>query len=53
MASMGRKHHMVSDRADLQGAVSLAFIGMDHVADWHLAANKLSTIAVVLAIRTG
>ncbi len=32
------------------GAVSLAFIGMDHVADSHLAANKLYTIAVVLAI---
>lgn len=32
------------------GAVSLAFIGMDHVADSHLAANKFYTIAVVLAI---
>ena len=32
------------------GAVSLAFIGMDHVADSHLAANKLYTIIVVLAI---
>lgn len=32
------------------GAVSLAFIGMDHVADSHLAANKIYTIAVVLAI---
>lgn len=32
------------------GAVSLAFIGMDHVADSHLAANKLYTIVVVLAI---
>lgn len=32
------------------GAVSLAFIGMDHVADSHLAANKVYTIVVVLAI---
>lgn len=32
------------------GAVSLAFIGMDHVADSHLAANKFYTIIVVLAI---
>lgn len=32
------------------GAVSLAFIGMDHVADSHLAANRYYTIAVVLAI---
>ncbi len=32
------------------GAVSLAFIGMDHVADSHLAANKLYTLVVVLAI---
>lgn len=32
------------------GAVSLAFISMDHVADSHLAANKFYTIAVVLAI---
>ena len=32
------------------GAVSLAFIGMDHVADSHLAANKYYTIVVVLAI---
>lgn len=32
------------------GAVSLAFIGMDHVADSHLAANKYYTIIVVLAI---
>ncbi len=32
------------------GAVSLAFIGMDHVADSHLAANKFYTIAVVLGI---
>lgn len=32
------------------GAVSLAFIGMDHVADSHLAANKFYTIGVVLAI---
>lgn len=32
------------------GAVSLAFIGMDHVADSHLAANKYYTIAVVLGI---
>lgn len=32
------------------GAVSLAFIGMDHVADSHLAANKIYTIVVVLAI---
>lgn len=32
------------------GAVSLAFIGMDHVYDAHLAANKWYTIAVVLAI---
>ncbi len=32
------------------GAVSLAFIGMDHIYDTHLAANKYYTIAVVLAI---
>lgn len=32
------------------GAVSLAFIGMDHVFDMHLAANKYYTIVVVLAI---
>ncbi|MDE6555819.1 MAG: amino acid permease [Duncaniella sp.] len=32
------------------GAVSLAFIGMDHLYDAHLAANKYYTIAVVLAI---
>lgn len=32
------------------GAVSLAFIGMDHVYDTHLAANKYYTIIVVLAI---
>ncbi len=32
------------------GAVSLAFIGMDHVADSHLAANRFYTLAVVLAI---
>lgn len=32
------------------GAVSLAFIGMDHVFDAHLAANKYYTILVVLAI---
>ena len=32
------------------GAVSLAFIGMDHVFDSHLAANKYYTIAVVLGI---
>lgn len=32
------------------GAVSLAFIGMDHVADSALAANKYYTIAVVLII---
>lgn len=32
------------------GAVSLAFIGMDHIQDSHLAANKWYTIAVVLAI---
>ncbi|MDE7413883.1 MAG: amino acid permease [Muribaculaceae bacterium] len=32
------------------GAVSLAFIGMDHVFDSHLAANKIYTIVVVLAI---
>lgn len=32
------------------GAVSLAFIGMDHVADSHLAANRYYTITVVLAI---
>ena len=32
------------------GAVSLAFIGMDHVADSHLASNKIYTIVVVLAI---
>lgn len=32
------------------GAVSLAFIGMDHVADSQLASNKFYTIIVVLAI---
>lgn len=32
------------------GAVALAFIGMDHLYDSHLAANKWYTIAVVLAI---
>lgn len=32
------------------GAVSLAFIGMDHVFDAHLAANKYYTIVMVLAI---
>ena len=32
------------------GAVSLAFIGMDHAADSHLAADKYYTIAVVLGI---
>lgn len=32
------------------GAVSLAFIGMDHIYDAHLAANKYYTIIVVLAI---
>lgn len=32
------------------GAVSLAFIGMDHVADSHLASNKIYTIVVVLGI---
>ena len=32
------------------GAVSLAFIGMDHVADSHLAANRFYTLAVVLVI---
>ena len=32
------------------GAVSLAFIGLDHVYDTHLAANKYYTIIVVLAI---
>ncbi len=32
------------------GAVSLAFIGMDHIYDTHLAANKFYTIIVVLAI---
>lgn len=32
------------------GAVSLAFIGMDHVADMHLASNKLYTAVIVLAI---
>lgn len=32
------------------GAVSLAFIGIDHMADSHLAANRWYTIAVVLAI---
>ncbi|MDE7109210.1 MAG: amino acid permease, partial [Muribaculaceae bacterium] len=32
------------------GAVSLAFIGMDHMYDSHLAANKYYTIAVVLII---
>lgn len=32
------------------GAVSLAFIGMDHVADSALASNKLYTIVVMLAI---
>ena len=32
------------------GAVSLAFIGMDHVYDSSLASNKIYTIVVVLAI---
>lgn len=32
------------------GAVSLAFIGMDHVFDAHMASNKYYTIIVVLAI---
>ena len=32
------------------GAVAFAFIGMDHIYDSHLAANKWYTIAVVLAI---
>ena len=32
------------------GAVSLAFIGMDHLADSHLAANRFYTLAVVLVI---
>ncbi|MCH5226132.1 MAG: amino acid permease [Muribaculaceae bacterium] len=32
------------------GAVALAFIGMDHIYDSHLAANKWYTICVVLAI---
>lgn len=32
------------------GAVSLAFIGLDHVTDSHLAANRYYTLAVVLAI---
>lgn len=32
------------------GAVSLAFIGMDHIYDSHLAANRLYTLVVVLAI---
>lgn len=32
------------------GAVSLAFIGMDHTADSALAANKIYTIVVVLGI---
>lgn len=32
------------------GAVSIAFIGMDHIYDSHLAANKYYTIIVVLAI---
>ena len=32
------------------GAVAFAFIGMDHVYDSHLAANKWYTLAVVLAI---
>lgn len=32
------------------GAVSLAFIGMDHTADSHLAANKVYTLVVVMAI---
>ena len=32
------------------GAVCLAFIGMDHIYDSHLAANKWYTMAVVLAI---
>lgn len=31
-------------------AVSLAFIGMDHVADSHLAANKLYTLIVMLVV---
>lgn len=32
------------------GAVSLAFIGLDHVTDSHLAANRYYTLVVVLAI---
>ncbi len=32
------------------GAVSLAFIGMDHVADSALASNKVYTLVVVMAI---
>ena len=40
---------MVPDCASF-GAVSLAFIGLDHTADSHLASNKFYTIAVVLAI---
>lgn len=32
------------------GAVSLAFIGMDHLADSHLGANRFYTLAVVLVI---
>lgn len=32
------------------GAVSLAFIGMDHMADSALASNKIYTLVVVLAI---
>lgn len=32
------------------GAVSLAFVGMDHVYDSHLASNRYFTLAVVLAI---
>lgn len=32
------------------GAVSLAFVGMDHAFDSHLASNRYFTLAVVLAI---
>ncbi len=32
------------------GAVSLAFVGMDHVYDSHLASNRYFTLVVVLAI---
>lgn len=35
------------------GAVSLAFVGMDHIYDSHLASNRYFTLVVVLAIYWG